>query len=78
MRYPVQLYKSEEGFAVTCPALPGCWSQGGTRAEALANIQEAISLWLEVAFEDRQNEEAGCDVDYDAVEVNPSPFFAHA
>lgn len=33
-----------EGFTVECPALSGCISQGDTREEALANIQEAISL----------------------------------
>ncbi len=60
MTYPVVLIKSEEGFAVGCPALPGCWSQGNTREEALANIRGAIALWLEVEEEDLQNElEAG-------------------
>ena len=52
MKYKVLLIKSEEGFAVNCPGLPGCWSQGNTREEALTNIQEAIRLWLEVAEED--------------------------
>ena len=52
MKYPVILIKSDEGYAVSCPALPGCWSQGKTQTEALANIREAIQLWLEVAEED--------------------------
>ena len=56
MKYPVILIKSDEGFAVSCPALPGCWSQGSTQAEALANIREAIQLWLEVAEEDARRE----------------------
>jgi predicted RNase H-like HicB family nuclease len=56
MKYPVILIKSDEGFAVSCPALPGCWSQGSTQAEALANIREAIQLWLEVAGEDARRE----------------------
>ena len=56
MKYPVILIPSEEGFAVSCPALPGCWSQGDTEAEALTNIREAILLWLEVAEEDARNE----------------------
>ncbi|MBV9468402.1 MAG: type II toxin-antitoxin system HicB family antitoxin, partial [Abitibacteriaceae bacterium] len=41
MKYKVALYESEEGFAVSCPALPGCWSQGETEEEALDNIQDA-------------------------------------
>ena len=52
MKYPVILSPSDEGFAVGCPALPGCWSQGNTETEALANIREAIQLWLAVAEED--------------------------
>jgi predicted RNase H-like HicB family nuclease len=56
MKYPVILVKSDEGFAVSCPALPGCWSQGSTEAEALVNIREAIRLWLDVAEEDARRE----------------------
>ena len=54
MKYRVLLIESEEGFAVSCPALPGCWSQGRTREEALEYIREAIRLWVEVAEEDAQ------------------------
>ncbi len=56
MTYRVVLIESEEGFAVGCPALPGCWTQGQTREEALANIREAIALWVEVEEEDIQHE----------------------
>jgi len=52
MKYKVLLIESEEGFAASCPALAGCWSQGRTREEAMENIREAIRLWLEVADED--------------------------
>ncbi len=44
--YSVILRRSEEGFAVGCPALPGCWSQGATEVEALQNIREAIRDYL--------------------------------
>ena len=54
MQYPVVVIDSDGGFSVSCPALPGCHSQGATHAEALANIREAIALWLEVAEEDTQ------------------------
>ena len=48
MQYHVKLTQSEEGWAVSCPALPGCHSQGKTREEALENIRIAIIEWLEV------------------------------
>jgi len=49
MKYKVALRKTEEGFSVSCPGLPGCWSQGDTEEEALANIAEAIKEYLDVA-----------------------------
>lgn len=52
MNYRVTLFQSDEGWAVSCPDLPGCHSQGTTRDEALANIKEAIRLWLEVEAEE--------------------------
>jgi predicted RNase H-like HicB family nuclease len=48
MQYHIKLIQSEEGWAVSCPALPGCHSQGGTREEAIQNIKIAIREWLEV------------------------------
>ncbi len=47
MNYRVVMIESEEGFAVSCPALKGCHSQGRTKAEALENIRNAIREWLE-------------------------------
>jgi len=47
MKFKVALRASEEGYSVSVPALPGCWSQGATREEALANIAEAIREYLE-------------------------------
>jgi len=46
MKYKVPLHASEEGFAVSVPGLPGCWSQGRTEAEALENIKRAIEEYL--------------------------------
>lgn len=48
MRYEVKLLKSEEGYAVWCPSLPGCASQGETEEEALENIKDAIREYLSV------------------------------
>ena len=47
-KYHVFIRKGEDGFyVIECLDLPGCISQGKTREEALANIQEAIQLYLE-------------------------------
>ncbi len=46
MTFKVALYPSEEGYGVNVPGLPGCWSQGATEAEALANIADAIREYL--------------------------------
>lgn len=54
MKYRVVLHPSEEGFAVSCPGLPGCWSQGATESEALANIRDAIEDYL-AAVSDLKN-----------------------
>ncbi|MDQ3256798.1 MAG: type II toxin-antitoxin system HicB family antitoxin [Acidobacteriota bacterium] len=51
MNYKVVLEKSDEGYSVACPGLPGCWSQGETEQEALANIQDAIAEYLSVVNE---------------------------
>jgi predicted RNase H-like HicB family nuclease len=46
MKYKVVLQKSDEGYSVSCPGLPGCWSQGLTEHEALENIRDAIKEYL--------------------------------
>ncbi|HET7462030.1 MAG TPA: type II toxin-antitoxin system HicB family antitoxin [Longimicrobium sp.] len=51
MRYKVVLRHTDEGYSVSCPGLPGCWSQGDTEQEALDNIHDAIHDYL-AAVED--------------------------
>jgi len=51
MKYRVVLNQSEEGYSVSCPGLPGCWSQGATEEEALENIRSAIGEYLDVVTE---------------------------
>ncbi len=51
MKYRVRLERSDEGVAVSVPGLPGCWSQGATEEEALANIADAIREYLAVVAE---------------------------
>ena len=63
MRYRVALRHSDEGYSVSVPALPGCWSQGTTEAEAIANIKIAIEEYLSVL------EEQFHDADVKEVEV---------
>ena len=46
MRYKIALLETEEGYSVSVPGLPGCWSQGATEEEALQNIQDAIQAYL--------------------------------
>jgi predicted RNase H-like HicB family nuclease len=47
MKWRTTIYQDEDGvFIVECPALPGCVSQGHTRAEALENIRDAIRGYL--------------------------------
>lgn len=58
MRYKVVLHRSEEGFSVSCPGLPGCWSQGATEQEALENIQNAIAEYVAAIEEFVRNQEA--------------------
>jgi predicted RNase H-like HicB family nuclease len=49
----VLIYPGEDGFWVAeVPSLPGCISQGETRDEALANIKDAIRLYIDVLEED--------------------------
>ena len=51
MRYKI------EGYSVSVPGLPGCWSQGQTEAEALANIELAIREYFSVVEDLLENTE---------------------
>jgi len=51
MKYKVVLTESDEGYSVSCPGLPGCWSQGQTEPEALENIRSAIQEYLSAVDE---------------------------
>ncbi|MDZ7413094.1 MAG: type II toxin-antitoxin system HicB family antitoxin [candidate division KSB1 bacterium] len=65
MRLRVVLEASDEGgFTAVVPALPGCISEGDTREEALANVQEAIRLYLEPVDDD-----AAVSPDAEVVEI---------
>jgi predicted RNase H-like HicB family nuclease len=51
MSYKVNFKKTDEGYSVWAPGLPGCWSQGQTEKEALENIRDAIEAYLATAVE---------------------------
>jgi predicted RNase H-like HicB family nuclease len=57
MRYRIAVHQSDEGFSVSVPGLPGCWSQGASEAEAIENIKEAIREYLSVVDEQLRGEE---------------------
>jgi predicted RNase H-like HicB family nuclease len=51
------------GFVAHAPALRGCWSQGATKADAMANIREAIEAWLEVEQDKAETGNSAADVE---------------
>lgn len=63
MKYKISLHRSDEGYSVSVPGLPGCWSQGATESEALENIKDAIREYLAVVDENLK------DADVREVEV---------
>jgi predicted RNase H-like HicB family nuclease len=56
MKYKIALQQSEEGFSVSVPGLPGCWSQGTTEQEAIENIKDAIREYLAVVEDQLRGE----------------------
>ncbi len=53
MKRQVIIYPGEDGYWVAeCPSLPACISQGKTKEESVANIKEAIELYIEVLKEE--------------------------
>jgi predicted RNase H-like HicB family nuclease len=57
MKYTVVFHRTEEGISVSVPGLPGCWSEGDTKEEALDNIQDAIHEYLSAVAELSRNQE---------------------
>jgi len=61
MLYKVNIKKTDEGYSVWVPGLPGCWSQGKTEDEALENIKDAIESYLETV-EKLMNSKDFCEI----------------
>ncbi len=69
MKYRIIIEQDEEGtFVAECPSLPGCVTQGKTRAEALKNIKDAIQGYLESLR--KHNEPIPPSIEEEMVEVN--------
>ena len=57
----------DRGFVAHVPALRGCWSQGSTRDEVIANIHEAVEAWLEA--EQDKDERGATPIDVELISV---------
>ena len=70
--FKVFLERDEEynGYVVVCPTIPGCYSQGHTVEEAMANIREAIDLFLETLTDDERSAALSREILTTAVEVD--------
>ena len=66
----VLIEKDEHGFYAWCPELKGCQSQGATIEDALANIREAIELYLETLPDDERDELLSREILTTSVEVH--------
>ena len=64
MKLKVVIERGEDrGFVAHVPALRGCWSQGATREEALANVREANEGWLETEQDKAEQRDARADIE---------------
>ena len=57
MKCRIALHKSDEGYSVSVPGLPGCWSQGATEQEAVDSVRDAIRDYLPIVEEQLRGEE---------------------
>jgi predicted RNase H-like HicB family nuclease len=63
MKYKVHLLRTDGGYAVWVPGLPGCYAQGRTKEEALENVRSAIISYLDAIEEDQ------CDLESCLIEI---------
>jgi predicted RNase H-like HicB family nuclease len=66
----VLIEKDEHGYYAWCPELKGCQSQGATIEDALANIREAIELYLETLPDDERDALLSREILTTSVEVH--------
>jgi len=70
LMYPVILERDDEGYFVSCPALQGCYSQGETYEEAIANIRDAVRLHIEDRLANREEIPEAVSLSLSTVEVS--------
>jgi predicted RNase H-like HicB family nuclease len=69
VKFRVTIEQDEDGgFIASCPSLPGCFSEGRTRAEALANIRDAVGGYL--ASLEKHGEPIPPSIDEDVIEIS--------
>ncbi len=71
-RFPIIIEKDVDGYFANCPTLQGCYTQGETYEEALANIHDAIALHLEDMAASHEEIKEPKDVTFSSVEVSVS------
>ena len=67
---PIIIERDEDGFFVSCPPLQGCYTQGATYDEAIANIKDAIRLHLEDRQADHEEVTATRSVSLSTLEIS--------
>jgi predicted RNase H-like HicB family nuclease len=68
-QFAIVIEKDEDGvFIASCPALQGCYSQGDTREEAIANLKDAIRLHIEARV--NLGESIPTEVELEKIEVS--------
>jgi predicted RNase H-like HicB family nuclease len=69
LTFPIIVESDPDGYFVTCPALQGCYSQGETYEEAIANIKDAIRLHVEDRLADGEEIPQQVSVSLSTVEI---------
>jgi len=69
-RFPVIIEKDKDGYFASCPALQGCYTQGETYEETLANVHDVIGLFLKDMTIGKEDIEEPGDVILSSVEVS--------
>ena len=66
---PIIVESDQDGYVVTCPGLQGCYSQGETYEEAVANIKDAIRLHVEDRLADGEEIPQPTSVSFSTIEI---------